>query len=579
MQFLLEGVRVGESWLYVTLSETRREIEKVARGHGWDLSGIHICELIPSEGNLSADAQLTVFNPSELELGETTEAMIAAVDKYKPKRVVLDSLSELRLVAQNPLRYRRQILALKQFFSGRDCTVLMLDDCTGSPGDGQLESIAHGVVMLEQLANQYGAERRRLRVAKLRGVAFRGGYHDFAIRRGGLDVFPRLVAAEHLAEFPDGDLPSGNAQLDKLLCGGLPMGTSTLLMGPAGTGKSTVATQFAASAAKRGLRTAMYIFDENIGTFRLRSRKLGMDVEGPMRSELLTVQQVDPAELSSGEFAAIVRRAVEGTDGSKVTGQGGDCRQPQWLSQRDARGEISDRAAARVVGVSGAAGRRDADDGDAIGNGGEHAFAGGHNLSGRQCHSVSLFRSAGRGAAGDLGGQEAQRQTRDNDPRAEITEKGLEIGDPLHDFQGVLTGVPTYVGRPSDLIEKRGRMSSDAGRGTRKRILLLPPTQRDAEAIAQLLEQSDIECVPLATLRAVCEAIAEGAGAVIVSEEALASRRFGLAACIAEQPVWSDLPIVVLSRAGVESQTIGRLLGSLGQCDGAGAAGAVVDIS
>jgi circadian clock protein KaiC len=200
MQFLLEGVAQGERCLYVTLSETRREIVKVARSHGWDVSRIDMTELVPSERSLSADAQLTVFNPSEMELGETTEAMIAAVNEHKPQRLVIDSLSELRLIAQNPLRYRRQVLALKQFFGGRDCTVLLLDDGAGAPEDDHLRSIAHGVIVLEQLVNQYGAERRRLRVSKMRGVPFRGGFHDFSIRRGGLDVFPRLVAAEHATE-------------------------------------------------------------------------------------------------------------------------------------------------------------------------------------------------------------------------------------------------------------------------------------------------------------------------------------------------------------------------------------------
>ena len=314
MQYLIEGIRRGERCLYVTLSESKAEIAKVARSHGWDLSKIEIAELVPSERNLSADAQLTVFNPSEFELGETTEAMIAAIDKHKPQRVVLDSLSEVRLIAQNPLRYRRQVLALKQFFTGRDCTVLMLDDRTGGIEDDHLQSIAHGVVLLEQLVNQFGAERRRLRVSKMRGVSFRGGYHDFAIRRGGLDVFPRLVANEHHAEFRDADLPSDNAQLDKLLGGGLSVGTSTLLLGPAGTGKSTVATQFAVAAAGRGERVALFIFDENIGTFRSRSRKLGIPVDQHVKSGLITVQQIDPAELSSGEFATIVRKAATGED-------------------------------------------------------------------------------------------------------------------------------------------------------------------------------------------------------------------------------------------------------------------------
>jgi circadian clock protein KaiC len=214
MQFLLEGMRRGERCLYVTLSETRAEIRKVARSHGWDIGSLEMVELAPSEANLSPDAQLTVFNPAEMELGETTQAMIAAVNKYRPQLLVLDSLSELRLIAQNSLRYRRQILALKQFFAGRACTVLMLDDRTaGGQEDDHLQSIVHGVVFLEQLANQYGSERRRLRVSKMRGVSFRGGFHDFVIRRGGLDVFPRLIASEHGVKFEDQNVPSDNVQL------------------------------------------------------------------------------------------------------------------------------------------------------------------------------------------------------------------------------------------------------------------------------------------------------------------------------------------------------------------------------
>jgi circadian clock protein KaiC len=456
MQFLLEGVKKKETCLYVTLSETRREIDKVARSHGWDLSGIEIVELIPSEHNLAADQQLTVFNPSELELGSTTEAMIAAVKKHKPKRVVLDSLSELRLVAQSPLRYRRQILALKQFFSGRNCTVLMLDDCTGTPADGQVESIAHGVIVLQQLANQYGAERRRIRVAKMRGVAFRGGFHDFMIRRGGLDVFPRLVAAEHHEEFPDEQLASGNAGLDALLGGGLPMGTSTLLLGPAGTGKSTIATQFAVTAAGRGSRIAFFVFDENIGVLRSRSRKLGIPIEPHMESGLMSVQQIDPAELSPGEFAAIVRRAVDGTDGHKsgpakvviIDSLNGylnampeekflTAQMHEMLSYLGQKGVITLLAVTQAGMI-----------GSQMGSPVDTTYL---------ADNVILFRYfEARGRVRRAISVVKKRNGRHEPTIREIhvTEEGLKIGDPLEDFQGVLTGVPTYLGKPEDLMKK-----------------------------------------------------------------------------------------------------------------------------
>lgn len=318
LQYLLEGKRLGETSLYVTLSETKAELNATASSHGWYLDGIDIVELAPSEGLLSPESQLTIFHPSELELGETTQRILAEVDRIKPRRVVLDSLSEMRLLSQNPLRYRRQILALKQFFIGRNCTVLMLDDRTAASEEEQLESLAHGVICLEQSVTEYGAERRRLRISKLRGVAFRGGYHDIIIKRGGLDVFPRLVAAEHGAAFsPDKVTPSGNAELDRLLGGGVPIGTSTLLLGPAGTGKSSLAVHFASAAADGGQRAALYIFDEGLNTLRMRSQGLGLDIDKHINSGLITVQQVDPAELSPGEFASIVRRAAEGKDGHK----------------------------------------------------------------------------------------------------------------------------------------------------------------------------------------------------------------------------------------------------------------------
>jgi circadian clock protein KaiC len=457
MQFLIEGARRGEPSLYVTLSESKREIEKVAVSHGWDLSGIEICELMPSESRLGAGSQLTVFNPSELELGETTEAMIAAVERYEPRRVVIDSLSELRLVAQNTLRYRRQILALKQYFGGRDCTVLLLDDETGEPGDGQLESIAHGVIRLEQLANQFGAERRRLRVAKLRGVPFRGGFHDFAIRKGGLDVFPRLVAAEHHCDFEEIELPSGIPQLDALLCGGIPMGTSTLFVGPAGTGKSTIATQFAISGAQRGLRTAMYVFDENIRTLRSRSRKLGMAVEQHLGDGLISIQQVDPAELSAGEFATQVRRAAEGEDqyGRKakivivdsLNGYLNAMPEEKFLTAQlhELLSYLGQRGVVTLMTVT---------------QSGMVGYMQSPVDTTYLADNVVLFRYfEARGHVRRAISVVKKRSGKHESTIRELTvsEKGIEIGAPLAEFQGVLSGVPRYVGSEEDLQAKDAR--------------------------------------------------------------------------------------------------------------------------
>ena len=232
-QFLMEGVRQGENVLYVTLSETEEEIRAVAQTHGWSLDGIAVRELVPTQENLEPDEQYTMFHPSEVELSDTTRKILEDVERIKPSRLVFDSLSELRLLAGNPLRYRRQILALKHYFSGRQCTVLLLDDLTGEGHDLQVQSIAHGVLLLQQHAPDYGKQRRRLNVLKYRGRAFRGGYHDYVIRRGGLDVFPRLVAAEHRTRPGQGRIAAGIEGLDALLGGGLDRGTSVLLMGAA----------------------------------------------------------------------------------------------------------------------------------------------------------------------------------------------------------------------------------------------------------------------------------------------------------------------------------------------------------
>jgi circadian clock protein KaiC len=317
LQFLLEGARLGEKGVYVTLSETKEELIDVAGSHGWSLDMCEVCELIPSEENLFPDAQTRMFHPSEVELSETTKAVLAEVERVQPTRVVFDSLSEMRLLAQNPLRYRRQILALKQFFIGRRSTVLLLDDRTSEEGDLQLESLAHGVVSLEQLSPEFGAARRRLRVIKMRGMPFRGGFHDFSIKRGGLDVFPRLVASEHRGPVAGGQLASGVAELDALLGGGLDLGTSALLMGPAGSGKSTIGIQYALAAARRGDRAAIFTFDESRATMLTRTQGLGMRLEEQIDAGRISVQQVDPAELAPGEFAHTVRQSVE-TDGARV---------------------------------------------------------------------------------------------------------------------------------------------------------------------------------------------------------------------------------------------------------------------
>ena len=262
LQFLMAGARRGEPVLYVTLSETEEELVAGAKSHGWTLDGITVRELTPPEAELDPDEQNTMFHPAEVELASTTSLILADIDRLKPTCVVLDSLSELRLLAGGALRYRRQILALKQFFSTRQCTVLLLDDLTATDRDLQVQSIAHGALLLEQLNPEYGSERRRLRVVKYRGVQFRGGYHDYVIKRGGIAVFPRLVAAEHRQTTTRAKLASELPEFDALLGGGIEEGTSTLIVGAAGTGKSTIAAQFAAAAAERGQHAAMFLFDE-----------------------------------------------------------------------------------------------------------------------------------------------------------------------------------------------------------------------------------------------------------------------------------------------------------------------------
>ena len=312
LQFLLEGARAGEKGLYITLSETEQELREAAASHGWSIGkNVEIYELAPPESLLDETQQQSLLYSSDLELGETTKDIFDAIQRSKPRRIVLDSLSEIRLLAQSSLRYRRQILALKHYFAQRDLTVLVLDDLTAGEQDKTVHSIAHGVLRLEQLTPEYGAERRRLRVIKYRGQRFRGGYHDFTIKTGGVEVFPRLVAAESRSRIRSSVLSSGIVELDKLLGGGIESGSSTLVLGPAGTGKSLLVLQFAAAAVKRGEHVALFIFDEELGLLFSRAKALSIDLQALCDGGNLTIEQVDAAEVSPGEFAHRVRRCVE----------------------------------------------------------------------------------------------------------------------------------------------------------------------------------------------------------------------------------------------------------------------------
>ena len=307
LQFLLDGVARGETCLYVTLSESADELRASAASHGWSLDGVEIHELVDELG-LDPESEQSVLHPSEVELGETVREVLERVDAARPHRVVFDSLSELRLLAQNPLRYRRQILALKQLFAARGCTVILLDDGTT---DVQLHSIAHGVFLLEYNQRNFGAGRRRLLIVKMRGVKCRGGYHDFLLQTGGIEVFPTLVAAEHRADFDAVTVSTGAPGLDLLLGGGLVSGTNTLLLGPSGAGKTTTAVRCMLAALERGERGTYFLFDEGRVTLLARAALLGMGLQPHLDAGTLTILQVDPAELAPGEFACRVREAVE----------------------------------------------------------------------------------------------------------------------------------------------------------------------------------------------------------------------------------------------------------------------------
>jgi circadian clock protein KaiC len=439
LQFLNEGAQRGEPTLYITLAETTVELRSVAQSHGWDMAGIHIEEIIPDEKALDPDQQYTIFHPSEIELGNTTQRILAAVDRYRPRRAVLDSLSELQLLAESPLRYRRQVLALKQYLSSRNCTTIFLDDRTALSTDLQVRSVAHAVLTLELADQAYGAERRRLRVVKYRGVPFRGGAHDYKILHGGLYVYPRLVAAYTREGGPQRQLSSGLATLDKLIGGGLEEGMSTLISGPSGTGKSSLAAQFVHAAAQRGERCAMFLFEESRNNMLIRSRNLGMDLQAAIDAQRLTVQQVDPAELSPGEFSSAVVQAVEaGARVVVIDSLNGYLNAVpderflitylhELLTYLGQRGVVS-----IIVGVQQGmlgVGMRNAVDASYLAD--NVILLRYFEASGEVRQAISVFKK--RGSA-------HERTLR----RFEIGPGGLLVGEVLKDFHGVLTGVPTY---------------------------------------------------------------------------------------------------------------------------------------
>ncbi|UDL93873.1 AAA family ATPase [Lichenihabitans sp. PAMC28606] len=440
LQFLMEGIRQGESGLYITLSETEEELRAGAATHGWTLDGVTVSELVTEDG-LDPNQEQSILHSSEIELGETTGRLIDLVTTLEPRRIVFDSLSEFRLLAQNPLRYRRQILALKQFFANRKCIVILLDDRTLEPTDLQLHSIAHGVIRLEQHAQEYGSERRRLQIIKMRGTKFRGGFHDLNIETGGIVVFPRLIASEHHADFVAAPLGTGSSQLDALLGGGLLPGTNALFSGPSGVGKTSTAVSCMMAAIRSGKQGVYYLFDEGRATLLERAAHLGMDLGTAIEAGKVDLRQIDPAELSPGEFANHVRRAVE-EDGANfvvidslnaylhaMPGQKFLLLQMhELLTYLNQLGVVT----ILILGQHGIVGdvRSDVD------------------LS-YLSDTIMLFRffeaqGEVRKAVAVVKSRAAKHERTIREFR--LTSTGLEVGKALRDFEGVLSGLPSYRG-------------------------------------------------------------------------------------------------------------------------------------
>ena len=447
MNFLLEGAAAGERGLYITLSETEEELRATARSHGWTLDGVDIFELVPPESLLDEQQQQSLLYSSDLELGETTRMIFEAVEAATPRRVVIDSLSEIRLLAQSSLRYRRQVLALKHYFAKHGATVLLLDDLTTDINDKTVHSVAHGVIQLQELAPEYGAERRRVRVIKYRGRRFRGGYHDFTIKTGGLEVYPRIVASEHHTAFPRTPVSSGVKELDALLGGGIERGSSALILGPAGTGKSLFAIKFAVAAVRRGERAALFIFDEEMGLLYDRMLMLGINLREMEAQGDLIIEQVDAAELSPGEFASRVRdcvtkRQIQTVVIDSLNGYQAAMPQEQFLILHihELLQFLNRQGASTFLTVAQ------------------------HGLVGEMKAPVDVtyladtvillryFEAAGnvRRAVSVI---KKRSGAHENTIREfEIGDGGLSVGEPLNQFQGVLRGVPNFVGPGSGLM-------------------------------------------------------------------------------------------------------------------------------
>jgi len=451
LQFLLEGINSGEKCLYITLSETERELREGAASHGWSLdAGIEVFELLPPESLLDSDQQQSLLYSSDLELGETTKQIFEVVERSRPDRVVLDSLSEIRLLAQSSLRYRRQILAIKHYFAKFDTTVILLDDLTADVADKTVHSVAHGVLRLEELAPNYGAERRRALVIKYRGVKFRGGYHDATITTGGMNVFPRLVASEYRSNFKRTKMSSGIPEFDQLLGGGVETGSSTLVLGPAGTGKSLAAIVFVVAAIKRGEKAALFVFDEELGLLFSRMKGLGIDLEAMQRTGALHIEQVDAAELSPGEFAHLVRTRVDDDNIKTVvidSLNGYQAAMPEEnslvLHIHELLQYLNRRGAATFMTVAQ------------------------HGLVGKIKAPVDVtyladtvvllryFEALGsvRRAISIIKKRTGSHESTIREYR--IDDRGLTIGAPLEGFQGVLRGVPVYVGEGRPLLQEQ----------------------------------------------------------------------------------------------------------------------------